>query len=137
MQARVVYQLPGAKITDAARLFVDTNVWKCLTYTKATIKYTGKANIYATFIANAVKHNAALFTSALCYPELAHIIEATECDIYNTLAGTAITLKKFREGTAERESVVRKFSVRMRPHVARDLMCGFMILCAHDSIVKR
>jgi hypothetical protein len=31
----------------------------------------------------------------------------------------------------------RKFSVRMRPRVARDLVCGFISLCALDSIVKR
>ena len=44
---------------------------------------------------------------------------------------------KLRCGKHRTYMALRKFSVRMRPHVARDLMCGFMILCAHDSIVKR
>ena len=32
---------------------------------------------------------------------------------------------------------LRKFSVRLRPRVARDLLCGFLMLAALDSIVKR
>jgi hypothetical protein len=32
---------------------------------------------------------------------------------------------------------LRKFSVRMRPRVARDLLCGFLMLASLDSIVKR
>jgi hypothetical protein len=39
--------------------------------------------------------------------------------------------------TNAQQSALRKFSVRMRPRVARDLLCGFLMLSALDSIVKR
>lgn len=106
MQARLVCELPGAIAKAGENIFVDTNVWKCLTYTKATMSYQAKANAYASFINRCVKEKAHLCSSVLSYTELASIIERTERDIYNQSTGSSVSLKKFREGVTERQQVV-------------------------------
>ena len=48
------------------------------------------------------------------------------------------TIESWRDTALEGISqALRKFSVRLRPRVARDLLCGFLMLAALDSIVKR
>lgn len=103
--------MSGSSLKSTAKLFVDTNVWKCLTYSKATLGYAAKAKAYADFVGSCVAARVDLFSSILSYSELASIIERTECDIYNAAHGERILIKKFREGIVARQEVVEELAV--------------------------
>lgn len=111
MQAKNVHQLPAA-VAASDRMFVDTNIWKCFTYTKATLpRQAHSVSVYTNFISECVKAKAQLFSSVLSFSELSSIIERTELEIYKNANGTNVPIKKFREGTIERQVVVQEVNV--------------------------
>jgi predicted nucleic acid-binding protein len=112
VQAKAVYRLATASPSAADRFFVDTNAWKFFTYTKATMPHQAQAErTYATFLSHCVKAGATLFASVLSFSELSSIIERTEWTIYKATTDPTVSLKKFREGTLERQLVVYETDV--------------------------
>lgn len=92
------------------RFFVDTNVWRYITYAKFTLGNAARsqtmAQVYSAYIERCLKAGAVLYYSPLSYSELAAAIERTELDIYNAQRGDDCHLKQFRLGTNERQTVV-------------------------------
>lgn len=96
----------------ADAFFVDTNVWYWLTYTRYRLAYGPKqprsyqVRDYPTYIKRARAAKAKLFTSGLCFSELANLIERNELDIFRMSKGP-IEIKEFRHNEqAERNQVV-------------------------------
>jgi hypothetical protein len=79
---------------------VDTNVWILQTYPNA--KNSSKIREYGAYLKAARQNGATLAYSGLTLAELAHVIERTECDIYNERNnftkqnGLERTIKEFR-----------------------------------------
>lgn len=79
---------------------VDTNVWVLQTYPNA--KNSSKIREYGAYLKAARQNGATLAYSGLTLAELAHVIERTECDIYNKKNnftkqnGLERTIKEFR-----------------------------------------
>ena len=79
---------------------VDTNVWILQTYPNA--KNSSKIREYGAYLKAARQNGATLAYSGLTLAELAHVIERTECDIYNKRNnftkqnGLERTIKEFR-----------------------------------------
>jgi hypothetical protein len=79
---------------------VDTNVWILQTYPNA--KISPKIREYGAYLKAARQNGATLAYSGLTLAELAHVIERTECDIYNKKNnftkenGLEQTIKEFR-----------------------------------------
>ena len=77
--------------------FVDTNIWYWLTYSNAShTAQPYQLNEYPNYIANALTNTATLCYSELLLPELAHIIETTERDIFNVGRTPRLKGKEFR-----------------------------------------
>lgn len=79
-------------------IFVDTNVWFWLTYTKASqvTSTTRSISSYITYINRALSISALLIYSPLVYAELAHTIAKSELDLFCSLNSSQIKLKEFR-----------------------------------------
>lgn len=102
------------KITDS--FLVDTNVWYWLTYTKASSCARRprfyQTNDYPDYIKRAKLIKAKLFRCGLVLSELAHIIEKSECELYNNVNSSQITLKEFRHNyPAERATTINEIAV--------------------------
>lgn len=92
------------KATDA--FLVDTNVWLWLTYTRLTSTPT-QAHHYPNYLRAARNHGAKCFWCGLSLAELAHRIEATERQIFETTNGVSVKAKEFRHNYPnERPGVV-------------------------------
>lgn len=77
-------------------IFVDTNVWFWLTYTKASQVTNLITSSYTNYIHKALSTSALLIYSPLVYAELAHTIAKSELKLFCTLTSFQITLKEFR-----------------------------------------
>ena len=96
---------------------VDTNVWVWQTYPNAkTSSRTAPTKIreYGAYLKAARQNGATLAYSGLTLAELAHVIERTECDIYNKKNnftkqnGLEVKTKEFRHNYPhERDKVVK------------------------------
>ena len=92
--------------TDTPRsneaFFVDTNVWYWMGYTNAShssLSYPAmnyQVTSYPNYLNDALAAESELHVCTLSFAELAHIIERTEREIYNSTHGTNIKTKKFR-----------------------------------------
>lgn len=91
-------------------LLVDTNVWCWFAYIRITLsgRPPDKAKIqnYIAYIGSALAADATLARSGLSFAELAHVIERTECDIYNSGRKNPVYGKYFRNISSARQSVV-------------------------------
>jgi hypothetical protein len=102
------------KITDS--FLVDTNVWYWLTYTKASScarppRYY-QINDYPDYISKAKSIKAKLLRCGLVLSELAHIIEISECELYNIVNNSQLKLKEFRHNyPTERAITVNEIGV--------------------------
>lgn len=89
---------------------VDTNVWCWFSYVRITLsaRPAGKVKIqkYVAYIGSALAADATLARSGLAFAELAHVIERTECDIYNWGRKNPVYGKAFRNISSARQSVV-------------------------------
>jgi len=72
--------------------FVDTNIWYWLTYKPSAAPSPN----YANYFSNALVNEAMLCYSEILLPELAHIIEKNECNIFNRRNGKDFLVKDFR-----------------------------------------
>jgi len=86
--------------TEHDDFLVDTNAWYWLQYANASHAVMNAPNYqihdYPNFLKLAISGNSKLFTSPLCFSELAHNIEDAECKIYADKANKKISLKHFR-----------------------------------------
>lgn len=86
---------------------VDTNVWYWTTYPNATSHIPSQLSEYPGYLNNALKASAKIFHSGLTLAELTHIIEKTECEIYERNINNSIRPKEFRHNlSAQRVRVV-------------------------------
>lgn len=100
---------------------VDTNVWVWQTYPNArTSSRTAPTKIreYGAYLKAARENDATLSYSGLTLAELAHVIESTECDVYNKKNnftkenGLALKTKEFRHNYPnERAKVVNLLQI--------------------------
>jgi predicted nucleic acid-binding protein len=95
----------------ADTFYVDTNVWYWLTYSKASASARPhQINDYPNFITTAKSQKSKLLYSGLTLPELSHVIERTEYDIFNSV--TPIKPKEYRHNyPAERQNVVSEITL--------------------------
>lgn len=121
-----VVDLNNAKFSDdgiLVKIAVDTNVLLFVFYGQISILRDSQslhAKRYQKFIANTLKNkNVRFYTSAVNLNEAFHVIEKTECDIYNeSLVGTAVDLKSFRKQPTNNIANKKQFSMLYR-QVAR------------------
>ncbi len=90
---------------------VDTNVWIWQTYLNARTSPT-KIREYGAYLKKSRQKGATLAYSGLVLAELAHVIERTECEIYNDrrrIRGeTLVQPKEFRHNLPnERDKIVK------------------------------
>lgn len=83
---------------------VDTNVWIWQTYPNA--KNSSKIREYGAYLKAARQNGSTLSYSGLVLAELAHVIERTECEIYNKVNNIALTAKEFRHNHPNERSKV-------------------------------
>jgi hypothetical protein len=77
--------------------FVDTNIWYWLTYSNAShTAQPYQLNDYPNYISSALTNASTLCYSELLLPELAHIIEKTEREIFNVGKSPRLKAKDFR-----------------------------------------
>lgn len=77
--------------------FVDTNIWYWLAYSNAShTAQPYQLNDYPNYISSALTNAATLCYSELLLPELAHIIETTERNIFNVGRTPKLKGKDFR-----------------------------------------
>ena len=85
---------------------VDTNVWYWMTYSNATAHVPSHLSDYPGYLNAALSVNSRIHHSGLSLPELAHLIEKTEREIYERTTGR-IKPKEYRHNlTSERSRVV-------------------------------
>lgn len=78
-------------------LFVDSNVWYWVGYTNASVTaQTYQSTDYPQYLNQCLLNGASLLKCALSFPEIAHIIERTEREIFEKTQQTTITSKNFR-----------------------------------------
>jgi predicted nucleic acid-binding protein len=96
--------------------FVDTNIWYWLTYSRANSPSLSQGSRpkpyqvkhYPKYLQDAIVAGATLYYCGLSLSELAHRIEATECEISQ---GVQFSIKRFRrECSTERTQVVTEIS---------------------------
>ena len=86
---------------------VDTNVWIWQTYPYPNAKNSSKIRECGAYLKAARQNGSTLSYSGLVLAELAHVIERTECEIYNKSNNLALTAKEFRHNhPTERSKVV-------------------------------
>mgnify|MGYP001572264550 CR=1 FL=1 len=86
---------------------VDTNVWYHLAYSRASQERTYKARVYPRYVNRSIQAKAGIFRCGLSFPELAHIIEKSERDIWIRKNGD-IAEKDYRNRPDERKVVVQE-----------------------------
>ena len=99
------------KPTD--KFFVDTNVWYWLTYSRSkqssNFPKPYQTNDYPKYIQQTLKAQSKLYKSGLSFPEIAHLIERNERDIFNNANSSDIKPKEFRHNYPnERTNVVQE-----------------------------
>lgn len=99
----------------ADKFFVDTNVWYWLTYSRSiqgtNIPLRYQMKHYPDYIQQALKAQSKLFKSGLSFPEIAHLIERNERDIFNSTNpnNLTVTSKEFRHNYPnERSNVIQE-----------------------------
>lgn len=85
--------------------FVDTNVWLWLTYSKLP----ARNNNYEKYINKALAAGSTILYCGLSLAEIAHAIEKSEREIYESLKGK-IKPKQYRHLKMERQKVVSEIS---------------------------
>jgi predicted nucleic acid-binding protein len=97
------------KPTPEDVFLVDTNVWAWLSYTKASMSPTPKAEArhYPSFLERARRNKSKLLRCGLSLSELANLIEREEFNVY-------AAAKAIRNGNAERKAFRRDSSERAR-----------------------
>ena len=90
---------------------VDTNIWFWVTYTRASSgpnpPRPGQLTSYPGYVARCLAASAKLYRCGLSMAELAHIIEKTEREIFETSSGARVGAKEFRHNhPTERTAVV-------------------------------
>ncbi|AFY93573.1 hypothetical protein [Chamaesiphon minutus] len=83
---------------------VDTNVWIWQTYPNA--KNSSKIREYGAYLKAARQNGSTLSYCGLLLEELAHVIERTECEIYNKRNNLSLTAKEFRHNHPNERSKV-------------------------------
>lgn len=114
---------------------VDSNVWLWQTYTNIATapRATQKIQTYTPYLSKARRNDATLVYTGLILSELAHVIERTECGIYNQANRTSLSLKEDRHNlVAERAKVVAevksawqqiaRFAVHAELNITEDTM---------------
>lgn len=97
--------------TEQDLFLVDTNVWYWMTYTRASLvgqqQTHPRIRDYPSFVNKALATNAQLYRCGLTLPELAHIIERSEREIFERRNGREFKPKQYRHNyPAERSNVV-------------------------------
>jgi len=93
--------------TDKDSFLIDTNVWYWTTYSRPSLSNTpptkNQLSNYPQYIAKAHGAKAKLLRCGLSLPELAHVIEKTEREIYNKANKLQLGTKEYRHNVpAER-----------------------------------
>jgi len=96
--------------------FVDTNIWFWITYTKASSCANPpkiyQIQDYPNYINAALKTRAKLYRCGLSLPELSHIIEKSEREIYENNHGVTLSPKEYRHNfPSERATTVNEIEV--------------------------
>lgn len=103
-----VYDLNDFKVDEVQEkmsIYLDTNIWYWLTYSGAHEEE--QQPVYAQFAQKAFKKDEIqLLRSHLIYGELTHIIERDKYDEYKRRNNVQVSMKKFRQLSNERNSVV-------------------------------
>lgn len=105
-------QTDKPKVDD--RFFIDTNVWFWMTYTQASYNANRyQITNYPSYIDSILKTGGRIYQNSLSFAELAHLIEKTELDIFNsnnkTHGGKEIRGKEFRHShPQERKKVTNE-----------------------------
>ncbi|HSS22232.1 MAG TPA: hypothetical protein VLL54_19330 [Pyrinomonadaceae bacterium] len=82
--------------TNSDEFLVDTNVWALLVYTRMTSP-RAKVAAYSSYVNQALTNGSILRRCGLTFAEIAHLIEKTEREIYQTANPTPrIVTKEFR-----------------------------------------
>jgi predicted nucleic acid-binding protein len=93
---------------ETDKFFVDSNVWYWVGYTNASVTARhNQSTDYPNYLSQCLLNAANLLKCALSFPELAHIIERTEREIFEQINQTTISPKNFRHNyPTERQQVV-------------------------------
>ena len=111
--------MPSNDDRAVIRIAIDTNVLLFVFYDRISMLNDNNSlqtKSYQNFITSALKQkNIRLYTSAVNLNEAFHVIEKTECDIYNkSLTGSMVDLKSFRRQPQKREYNKKLFSMLYR-----------------------
>lgn len=101
------------------KIAVDTNVLLFLFYSRISFLDDSddtRKRSYQNFVASILKlKNVRLYTSAINLNEALHVIEKTECEIYNSnLVGTEIDLKSYRKQSDNSSANQKQFKLLYR-----------------------
>ena len=107
------------------KIAVDTNILLFVFYGRISLvkdNDTLQTQKYQSFIAKILKNkNIRLYTLAVNLNEAFHVIEKTECDIYNdSIVGAVIDLKSFRKQPKNNAANKKQFNMLYR-QVARTM----------------
>lgn len=92
------------------QLLVDTNVWLWMCYSRASQNaHPYQANTYPHYLSQALQAKARLFCASLAFAEIAHVVEKTEREVFNSTQKTSA--KEFRHNfPQERQRVIQEIS---------------------------
>lgn len=113
------------KNTDV--FFIDSNIWYQVGYSNASIDAIPyQVKIYPNYITDASTIGSQLHKSTLTFAEIAHTIERSERQIFNTTGSSIINTKDFRHNyPAERQNVLQE--IENAWNIADQFTNGFSI----------
>lgn len=93
---------------------MDTHILLWTFYSRCAITKAYQKTAYPEFIKNVISHGNRLIVTTLNINEMLHFIEKNECDIYNNLKGTNLSVKKFRQLPAQRSMVQHEITLILK-----------------------
>lgn len=102
--------LPDKSVTFA----LDTHILLWTFYSRCAITKAYQKTAYPEFIKKIISNENKLIVTTLHLNEMLHFIEKNECDIYNNLKGTRLSLKKFRRLPEQRKLVQHEITLILK-----------------------
>lgn len=101
---------PDKSVTFA----LDTHILLWTFYSRCAITKACQRATYPEFIKKVIANGNRLVVTTLHLNEMLHFIEKNECDIYNNLKGTRLSLKKFRRLPEQRLLVQHEITLILK-----------------------
>lgn len=102
--------LPDKSVSFA----LDTHILLWTFYSRCAITKAYQKTAYPEFIKKIISNGNKLVVTTLHLNEMLHFIEKNECDIYNNLKNTRLSLKKFRRLPEQRQLVQHEITLILK-----------------------